>query len=115
MNAPDLSASEFQALYRKLKRTARWGPDDRRGALNYISEADVVAASSGVRRGRTVSLGAVVGSHRTPDNPTPWLHQTSIVPAGPARPDGPASRLSFAVDRVALNIHGNADSHIDAL
>jgi kynurenine formamidase len=28
---------------------------------------------------------------------------------------GPGSGLSFAMDRVAMNIHGNADSHIDAL
>ncbi len=115
MNAPSLSASEFQALYQKLKRTSRWGPDDRRGTLNHISAADVVAACSDVWRGRTVSLGAPVEHHQTPDNPAPCLHQTSIASPGPARPEDPAPRLSFAMDRVAMNIHGNADSHIDAL
>jgi hypothetical protein len=28
---------------------------------------------------------------------------------------GTSSGLSFATDRVAMNIHGNVDSHIDAL
>ena len=115
MTTPNLSAGEFQALYEKLKRMSRWGPDDRRGALNHISAADVVAASSDVWRGRTVSLGAPVESRRAPDNPAPCLHQTSLTSPGPARPDGHAPRLSFAMDRVAMNVHGDADSHIDAL
>ena len=33
----------------------------------------------------------------------------------PGTSPGPASGLSFAMDRIAMNIHGNADSHIDAL
>jgi kynurenine formamidase len=111
----DLSAAEFRALYQRLKRLSRWGPADRRGALNYISEADVVAAASDIWRGRTVALGAPIESHPAPDNPEPCLHETIISSPGPARPDGAAPRLSFAMDRVAMNIHGQADSHIDAL
>ena len=111
----DLSAGEFRALHQRLKRLSRWGPADRRGALNYISEADVVAAASDVWRGRTVALGAPIESHPAPDNPEPCLHETIISSSGPARPDGAAPRLSFAMDRVAMNIHGHADSHIDAL
>jgi kynurenine formamidase len=113
MSAPDLSASEFQALYQRLKRMSRWGSADRRGALNYISEADVVAAASDVWRGHTVSLAAPVESHPAKDNPEPCLHQTLVSSQGQGRTDG--SGLSFALDRVAMNIHGNADSHIDAL
>jgi hypothetical protein len=33
----------------------------------------------------------------------------------PRTSPGPVSGLSFALDRIAMNIHGNADSHIDAL
>jgi kynurenine formamidase len=108
MSAPDLSASEFQALYQRAKRMSRWGSADRRGALNNISPAAVVAAASDVWRGRTVSLGAPVVCEVTPDNPDPCLHQMTSSPAE-------SSRLSFAMDRVAMNIHGNADTHIDAL
>jgi kynurenine formamidase len=116
MSTAGLSTGEFQDLYQRLKRTFRWGEADRRGALNYISEADVVAAASDVWRGRAVSLGAPVESHVSPDNPEPCLHQMTSVPASPVQPDGSsAPRLSFAMDRFAMNIHGNADSHIDAL
>jgi kynurenine formamidase len=107
----ELSAAEFRALYDRVKRMSQWGPADRRGALNNIAPTQVTAAAGDVRRGRTVSLAAPVDSEVTPDNPDPAVHQMTL-PAGKA---GPASGLSFAMDRVAMNIHGNADSHIDAL
>jgi hypothetical protein len=30
-------------------------------------------------------------------------------------PDADSDGLAFAADRIAMNVHGNADSHIDAL
>ena len=106
-----LSAAEFRALYERLRRTSAWGPADRLGALNNISMAEVVAAASDVWRGRTVSLAAPIESRAAPDNPDPAVHQMTYSVDDPAR----ASGLSFATDRLAMNIHGNADSHIDAL
>ena len=107
----ELSAAEFRALYDRVKRMSLQGSADRRGALNNISSTEVVAAASGVWRGRAVSLGAPMESEVAPDNPDPVVHQ--MTHAGIS--SGPASGLSFAMDRVTLNIHGNADSHIDAL
>ena len=77
MSRTELSESEFQALYERLRRTALWGPADRRGALNNISPADVVAAASGVRTGRTVSLAAPLASEVAPDNPYELRSSTS--------------------------------------
>jgi kynurenine formamidase len=111
MNRSELSAADFQALYERLKRASSWGPDDRRGALNNISPAALVAAASAVSAGRTVSLAAPVEHEPTADNPDPAVHQMTQSPDSAA----PASGLSFAMDRLAMNIHGNADSHIDAL
>ena len=89
-----MTEAEFRSLYERLRGPARWGPDDRRGALNYI----------------TVSLAAPVEDWVTPDNPDPAQHQMK----GPLGADaGPG--LSFSMDRIMMNIHGNADSHIDAL
>jgi kynurenine formamidase len=107
----ELSAAEFRAMYERVQRMSRWGPADRRGALNNISPAQVVAAASSVQRGRAVSLEAPVESLVTLDNPDPAVHQMTQTGTGP----GSASGLSFAMDRLAMNIHGNADSHIDAL
>lgn len=111
MGTSGMSASEFQALYQRLQGMSRWGPDDRRGALNYLSGADVVAAASDVWRGRTVALGALVETEVAPDNPEPAVHQMTSSPAG----TGGGSGLAFAADRISMNIHGDADSHIDAL
>ncbi len=107
----ELSADEFRALYDRVKHMSLQGPADRRGALNNISSSEVVAAASDVWRGRAVSLAAPMESEVALDNPDPVVHQ--MTHAGIS--SGPASGLSFAMDRVTLNIHGNADSHIDAL
>jgi kynurenine formamidase len=101
--------AEFRSLYDRLRRQAPWGPDDRRGALNYITPAQVLAAAREVRLGRTISLAAPVEHRATPDNPDPAQHQMT----GTGADTGPG--LSFSLDRIAMNIHGNADSHIDAL
>ena len=105
-----MSEAEFRALYERLRRASAWVPADRRGALNNITMSDVVAAAGGVGVGRTVSLAAPIQGPAA-DNPDPAVHQMAHSADGPDR----ASGLTFATDRLALNIHGDADSHMDAL
>jgi kynurenine formamidase len=69
----------------------------------------MLAAASEVRLGRAVSLAAPVEHQASADNPDPCQHE--MVQA----PGAATAGLEFAADRIALNIHGNADSHIDAL
>ena len=105
-----MTEAEFRSLYERLRAQVPWGPEDRRGALNYITPAEVLAALGEARLGRTISLAAPVEDWATPDNPDPAQHQMT----GPLGADaGPG--LSFSMDRIAMNIHGNADSHVDAL
>jgi kynurenine formamidase len=109
---PPLSASEFRTLYERLRDAHGWGPADRRGALNHITPASVLAAAtSEVRLGRSVSLAAPVETSASADNPEPAGHQMIGPPGGHAAARG----LDFAMDRLTMNIHGNADSHLDAL
>ena len=105
-----MTEAEFRALYELLRGQLPWGPDDRRGALNYITPAEVRAAVGEVRLGQTVSLAAPVEHQPRPDNPDPAQHQMKRPLGADAGPG-----LSFSMDRIALNIHGNADSHLDAL
>ena len=108
--SPKLTGAEFRTLYERLRRQVPWGPDDRRGALNYITPAEILAALGEVTLGRTVSLAAPVEDRPAADNPDPAQHQMK----GPLGADaGPG--LAFSMDRIAMNIHGNADSHVDAL
>ncbi|HYX61772.1 MAG TPA: cyclase family protein [Streptosporangiaceae bacterium] len=105
-----MTGEEFRSLYERLRAQVPWGPDDRRGALNYITQAEVLAALSEPRLGRAVSLAAPVEDWESPDNPDPARHQMKGPPGADAGPG-----LSFSLDRIAMNVHGNADSHIDAL
>ena len=105
-----MTEASFRELYDRLRGQLPWPPQDRRGALNYITPAEVRAAAAEVRLGRPVSLAAPVVSQVTPDNPDPAQHQMT----GTAQDALPAG-LAFATDRLEMNVHGNADTHLDAL
>ena len=72
-----MTEAEFRSLYGRLRARVPWGPEDRRGALNYITPAEVLAARGEFRLGRTVSLAAPVEDWETLDNPDPAEHQMS--------------------------------------
>jgi len=108
---PALDAAEFEALYQRLRRVPDWGAADRRGALNHLTPQRVLAAAGEIRLGRTASLAAPIETERTPDDPSPAVHEMTGPPGSQADPQG----LTFAQDRLGINVHGNADSHIDAL
>ncbi|QES52504.1 cyclase [Streptomyces venezuelae] len=100
---------EFRALYRRLRAAAQ--TDDPRGALRHLTPERIAAAAAGVRLGRTVSLAAPIETRPGPDNPVPAEHRMT----GPAAAEAGAAGLHFALDRIAMNVHGDADSHLDAL
>ncbi|MFC5799806.1 cyclase family protein [Streptomyces formicae] len=106
-----MTQDAFRALYERLREEARHGPDDRRGTLNHLTPARVVEATREVRTGRTVSLAALVETEPGPDNPDPAAHRMT----GPHQQDIGTPGLYFARDRFAMNVHGDADSHLDAL
>jgi hypothetical protein len=110
-DAPPLTSAEFDALFRRLRDATVWGPNDRRGALNNLTPWHVLAAVGEVRSGHTVSLAAPIETVASQDNPDPCSHEM----AGEAGDPAAAPGLHFAMDSVAMNVHGNADSHIDAL
>ncbi|MET9542731.1 cyclase family protein [Streptomyces sp. NPDC006553] len=107
--SPTLTAAEFAVLYRRLLSRAAWAGGDR-GALGALTPARVLAASREVRIGRTVTLAAPVETSFGPDNPEPAKHHMKDTTQ-----DGASGGLRFAMDRFAMNVHGDADSHIDAL
>lgn len=105
---PRLTSTEFGTLYESLRARSAWAAGER-GALEALTPARVVAAAREVRIGRTITLAAPVESTPGPDNPEPAQHRMRGVP------DPAASGLDFAMDSFAMNVHGDADSHIDAL
>ena len=105
-----LTEQEFRDLYERLRRRNPWGPQDRRGALNNLSPQHLLETLKLPTTGRTISLAAAIEDWPTADNPHPAEHEMTSE-SGANAPPG----LSFSMDRIAMNIHGNADSHIDAL
>ncbi|MFD7997683.1 cyclase family protein [Streptomyces mirabilis] len=111
MPMPDeLSEAEFRSLYRRLRGMASGG-GRRRGALDTITAEQVLAAVREVRSGRTVSLAAPVETRAEPDDADPAEHRLTAPADGEPAPKG----LDFARDRFAMNVHGDVDSHLDAL
>jgi kynurenine formamidase len=107
-----MSETAFRSLYRRLRdQDDQGGLDQPRGTLRLLTPERVVAAAAGVRTGRTVSLAAPIETSAGPDNPQPASHRMT----GPAHPEDGADGLDFARDRFAMNVHGDADSHLDAL
>jgi hypothetical protein len=72
---PVLDKAAFTVLYERLRDSASWGREDRRGALNNLTTTRVAQAAQEIRSGRTVSLAAAVENEVSLDNPDPCQHQ----------------------------------------
>ena len=105
-----MSAASFRTLYERLRGQVSWGAADRRGSLNHITPERLAAAAGEVRAGRTVTMAAPLATSAA-DNPEPGARHMKRLPAEPSDVPG----LSFAADQITMNIHGDVDSHIDAL
>jgi kynurenine formamidase len=105
-----MTEADFRALLDRLRARASWGRADTRGALNNITPDRVMAAVGEVKLGRSVSLASPMEHEPAADNPHPSRHEMTQVAS-----DAPDQGLSFAMDRIGMNIHGDADTHIDAL
>jgi kynurenine formamidase len=105
----EISAAEFRELFERVSNWGRWGPDDERGALNYLTPERVAAAAGLVRSGRTVSLSRPLNTEREPDNPEPADHRMTML-------DGSDSHgLAFVKDYIGVDYHNDSHSHLDAL
>ncbi|MBP2049822.1 kynurenine formamidase [Streptomyces griseochromogenes] len=105
-----MSEADFRSLHRRLRDKAPGGRAGR-GALETITGTQVLAAVREVRSGRAVSLAAPVNTRIAPDDADPAEHRLTAPASGHPRARG----LDFARDRFAMNIHGDVDSHLDAL
>jgi kynurenine formamidase len=106
----ELTEEDFRALYGSLRARAV-GTGSGRGALAAVTAERVLAAAREVRSGRTVSLAAPVNTAAAPDDPHPAQHRLFAPEGGAPAPRG----VDFARDRFAMDVHGDVDSHLDAL
>ncbi len=107
-----MSQAEFDGLFESLKDWGRWGPEDQKGTLNYITPEKTCAAAALVRSGRTVSMSIPINTVAGPDNPNPALHHmiTTFDTGAAAR-----ESVGIATDFLGMQFHGDCHTHIDAL
>lgn len=106
-----ISHQQFEELFQSVCNWGRWGPEDQRGTLNYITPDHVRAAASLVRSGRQVSLALPVNTVAGPDNPRPASHHMVKMFDLPVTRGEP----QFAGDFLGTEIHGDCRTHVDAL
>ncbi len=107
-----LSLEEFDRLFESLKNWGRWGADDEKGTLNYITPDKVQAAAALVRSGRSVSMSIPINTISGPDNANPALHYMCTTHDVDV---GSGDLLHFATDFLGMQFHGDCHTHIDAL
>ena len=106
----EVTAAEFDALFEAVSTWGRWGQDDQRGALNYLTTERVVAAAGLVRSGETLTLSVPLDTQVGIDNPAPADHH--MITLGDE--DIGSGSLRFAKDYVGADYHNPSHSHIDA-
>ena len=108
--AVSYTTTEIAALLEQVSNWGRWGTDDQRGALNFITAEKRAAAARLVRSGEAVSLALPLATRPARDNPAPVTHL--MVRSGfPGHPLGSAG----CADYFAIEPHGLATTHLDAL
>jgi kynurenine formamidase len=108
---PNVSLAEFEAIFESVKNWGRWGPDDVMGTLNYITPEHVRRAASLVKSGRTISMAIPINSVAGPDNPNQAIHHMTQI----HDTDVGSGKLTFALDFLGMDFHGDCHTHIDAL
>ena len=68
--AQKLTPSDVKGLFEKLSNWGRWGKDDERGALNFITDKKRAAAARLVQTGESVSMAVPLATIPAADNPT---------------------------------------------
>jgi len=98
---PPVAKADYEKWKTELSNWGRWGKDDEIGALNLITPAKRKQAAGLVRDGLTVSLATDVNTVKAEDNFSPYEHVITQAAA------------TGAADRIGVNYHGYAHTHLD--
>lgn len=98
---PEVSATEFERVFKQNNNWGRWGKDDQLGTLNLITEAKRKQAAALVKTGISVSIAHDLSTEETPDNPA-GRFKREVAP-------------NFRTDTYFFQFHGTFVTHQDAL
>jgi len=94
-----VTAEQFERWKTELSNWGRWGKADEIGALNLVTPQKRRQAAALVKDGVSVSLAADADTVKEVDNPNPYE----------------VTWLGIQSDRIAVNYHGIAHTHLDSL
>jgi kynurenine formamidase len=100
-----LTPDEVKASFERISNWGRWGQEDQRGALNFITAEKRAAAALLAKAGEIVSLALPLSTQTTVENPQPVQHM--MLHVGP--------QAVAALDYFGIAPHGMAFTHLDAL
>ena len=106
-----MSAVEFDELFREISNWGRWGSDDEKGTLNFLTPEIVARSSKLVRTGKSVSMARPIDTVASIDNGGPAIHLMTRGYDIPFRNED----VQFVADYLGCACHGFAHSHFDAL
>ena len=110
---PVPTTAELDALFEALKNWGRWGDDDERGTLAFLTDERRAAATALVRTGEALSLAHDLATSTQPDHPVPVQHH--MLASGDARDANGIEGYEAARDHLSLDVHGLWTTHVDAL
>jgi kynurenine formamidase len=110
---PIPATDELDAMFASLTNWSRWGTDDQRGALNFLTDAHRVVATRLVETGESLSLAHDLATEPMPEHPNPVQHH--MLASGDARDSNGIPGYEAARDHLALDVHGLWTTHVDAL
>ena len=109
----ELDRNDLDQMFEKVKNWGRWGAEDERGTLNFITPTKRAAAAACIEDGHTVSCALDFPVEPGPDNPHPALHMMNS--AGDICTGAGPDAFQQTTDFIGISFHGLASSHIDAL
>ncbi len=110
---PVPTTEELDAMFEELTNWTRWGADDERGTLHFLTDERRAAAASLVSSGQSISLAHDLATEPMPDHPHPVQHH--MLASGDARDANGIEGYEAARDHLALDVHGLWTTHVDAL
>ena len=110
---PVPTTEALDALFEGLTNWGRWGVDDQRGTLNFLTDECRAAAAGLVLSGQSISLAHDLATQPMPDHPNPVQHH--MLASGDARDSNGIEGYEAARDHLALDVHGLWTTHVDAL
>ena len=135
--ASSLPVETFDRMMTELSNWGKWGKDDQKGAVNFITPAKRKQALAAVKDGISVSMARTAETEAALDNPAPVVLARPVRGGGAGRAAGAAGRegaapppaavanpapapnpvpnpISGANDTLFMQYHGTVHTHMDA-